>query len=285
MYRILFQTMLITAITLFICQAGQFDFFQAAKGNITYTLSKVSNPTTDQADAYARITKAMDSALSFYNTYTSLSRNLYIVYEPSVATADGNSNGTIRFGSNRAYMVTATAMHEMGHVFGVGTTSNYKNLVVNGVFTGKNATDTLKALTNDNTAVLKGDATHFWPYGLNYASEAKSVNDYIFHARIVNAMQKDFYSSTKVSHSNTTTNTKKSTSIYSDVLQCTLESETSVSLSVFSLNGKKLFKMESGALPAGSHTIKLSELPLPSGNYWYKVTTGNREFSGMFHFK
>lgn len=279
----LLQTMLFTTAILLICQAGEFDFFQLAKGNITYTLSKVSNPTTDQTDAYTRITKAMDSALSFYNTYTSFSRNLYIVYEPSVATADGNSNGTIRFGNNRSYMVTATAMHEMGHVFGVGTTPNYKNLVVNGVFTGKNATDTLKAITNDKTAVLKGDATHFWPYGLNYASEAKSVNDYIYHARIVNAMQKDFYPVKTVSQNNTTT--RKSNSVYCNVLQCTLETESTVSLSVFSLQGRKLFKMESGTLPAGSHTIKLTELPLPSGNYWYKVTTRNREFSGMFHFK
>jgi len=264
-------------------QASQFDFYTASKGNITYTLNKVSNPTTDQADAYSKITKAMDSAISFYNTYTSLSRNLYIVYEPSVATADGNSNGTIRFGSNRAYMVTATAMHEMGHVFGVGTTSNYKNLVVNGVFTGKNATDTLKAISNDITAVLKGDATHFWPYGLNYASEAKSVNDYIYHARIVNAMQKDFYPTKTVTLNNAAA--KKSNSVYSNVLQCTLESESTVSLSVFSLQGRKLFKMESGTLSAGSHTIKLTELPLPSGNYWYKVTTKNGEFSGMIHFK
>jgi hypothetical protein len=275
--------MLYTTAIIIICQAGEFDFFQRAKGNITYTLSKISNPSTDQADAYTRITKAMDSALSFYNSYTQLSRNLFIVYEPSVATADGNSNGTIRFGSNRSYMVTATAMHEMGHVFGVGTTSNYKNLIVNGVFTGKNATDTLKAMTNDNTAVLKGDVTHFWPYGLNYASEVKSGNDYIYHARIVNAMQKDFYPVKTVSLNNTIT--KKSNSIYSKVLQCTLESESTVRLSVFSLQGRKLFKMESGILPAGSHSIKLTELPLPSGNYWYKVAIKNREFSGMFHFK
>lgn len=283
MYRLLLQTMFITAAGLLICQAGEFDFLQNTKGTITYTLNKVSNPSTDQADAYSKITKAMDSALSFYNDYTTLSRNLNIVYEPSVATADGNSNGTIRFGSNRSYMVTATALHEMGHVFGVGTTSNYKNLIVNGVFTGKNATDTLKALTNDNTAVLKGDATHFWPYGLNYASEAKSINDYIFHARIVNAMQSDFYPKKTVSLKHP--DTKKSNNIYSNVFQCTLGSESTVSLSVFSLNGKKLFKMESGRLPAGSHAIKLTELPLPSGNYWYKVTTANQEYSGMFHIK
>ena len=283
MPRILIQTILITLAALSLSTSGQFDFFQAVKGNITYTLKKVSNPTTDQADAYARISKAMDSALSFYNTYTSLSRNLNIVYEPSVATADGNSNGTIRFGSNRTYMVTATAMHEMGHVFGVGTTSNYKNLIINGIFTGKNATDTLKAITGDNTAVLNGDATHFWPYGLNYASEAKSVDDYIYHARIVNAMQKDFYPARSVKYNNSSH--QKNNSIYSNVLQCTLETESTVNLSVFSLNGKKLFKMESGRLSAGSHAIKLTELPLPSGNYWYKVSAGNQEFSGMFHFK
>lgn len=162
-------------------------------GNITYTLSKTSNPTADQSDAYKKITAALDSAVYYYNRYSSVEKKLTIQYEPSVATADGNSNGNIRFGKNRSYMVVCTAMHEIAHVLGIGTTDVYKKLIINKVYTGKKATEMLKEVTGDSNAVLKGDAQHFWPYGLNYSSEVKSTQDFINHVKIVNAMQMDFY--------------------------------------------------------------------------------------------
>ncbi|NLI57151.1 MAG: hypothetical protein GX387_01290 [Clostridium sp.] len=159
-------------------------------GNVTYTIVKAQNPTADQLDAYRRIEEAMETAVYYYNTYTTITKEIKVLYEPSVSTADGNINGTIRFG-NKSYMNHVTAMHEISHTIGVGTTNAWWNLIVDGVYTGKHATEELRAITGDNSAVLKGDRQHFWPYGLNYASEAKSEEDLINHCRIVNAMKKD----------------------------------------------------------------------------------------------
>lgn len=161
------------------------------KGNVTYTLEMVSNPNADQKDAYEKIKAAMDKAVSFYNQYTTITKNLRIVYEPSVSTADGNINGTIRFGSNRSYMNHITAMHEIAHTVGVGTSSKWNSLIVNKVYVGANGTAEIRAITGDSNAVINGDSTHFWPYGLNYTSEVKSDQDLINHCRIVEAMKRD----------------------------------------------------------------------------------------------
>ncbi|NLD47820.1 MAG: hypothetical protein GX660_11590 [Clostridiaceae bacterium] len=160
-------------------------------GNVTYTLVKSANPTSDELDAYQKIETAMNTAINYYNTYTTVTKQLTISYVPSVSTADGNINGSIRFGSNRSYMNHITAMHEIAHTLGVGTSGKWRELVVNGVYTGTNAKELLKQLTGDNNAVLKGDGTHFWPYGLNYTSEVKSDNDLVIHCKLVNAMKKD----------------------------------------------------------------------------------------------
>jgi hypothetical protein len=165
-------------------------------GHITYALNRVANPTADQQDAYAKITAAMDEAVTYYNTYTSITKNLSVNYAPDVSTADASFNGTIRFGKSRTYMVVLTALHEMAHTVGIGTTNEYRNLIVNGVFTGAKATAMLKEVTGDPTAVLKGDSQHFWPYGLNYASEFNSTDDYIFHCKIVDAMYQDMFQET-----------------------------------------------------------------------------------------
>jgi hypothetical protein len=61
-----------------------------AEWGITYTLSRASNPSNDEADAYERISAALDEALEYYNCHTNISRMLSITYVPSVQTADGN---------------------------------------------------------------------------------------------------------------------------------------------------------------------------------------------------
>jgi hypothetical protein len=147
-------------------------------------------PTPDEQVAYERITRAMDEALVFYNCYTSLSLELRVAYVPSVATADGNVNGSMRFGS-RASMNTITAMHELGHTAGVGG-PRFQGLIQAGVYTGARATRVLRELAGDPSAELHGDAQHFWPYGLNYSSEVSSDEDLIRHCLIVDAMQADF---------------------------------------------------------------------------------------------
>jgi hypothetical protein len=87
---------------------------------LTWRLQRAQNPTTDQSDAYWRIESAMNAAVARYNRLTSRpSKSLTVQYVPSVPTADGNFNGNIRFGANRAYMNERTALHEISHTLGL----------------------------------------------------------------------------------------------------------------------------------------------------------------------
>ncbi|MGD9201224.1 MAG: hypothetical protein PVI26_06655, partial [Chitinispirillia bacterium] len=170
-----------------------FQIHAFESGNIAYTLHRESNPTSDQIDAYRRIKIAMDSALGYFNRLTTITKTLNVYYKPGVPTANGNFNGTIRFGANRYYMVVSTAMHEIAHTVGVGTTAKYKKLVKNRIFTGSHATAALREITGDSEVLLNSDSKHFWPYGLNYVHEMKSEQDLINHCKIVNAIYKDLF--------------------------------------------------------------------------------------------
>ena len=163
-----------------------------AFAEVTYTLHKSANPTADEQDAYERITAVMDSAVYIYNKYTNLSKYINVYYAPGVPTAEASSNGDLRFGENRSYMFVGTAMHEMAHTMGMGTTDAYRSMFKDGVFQGQKAQALIKEIDGPD-AVLKGDSQHFWPYGLNYASEVHSEQDLINHARIVEAMYQDIF--------------------------------------------------------------------------------------------
>jgi hypothetical protein len=162
-----------------------------ASGGITWTLARASSPTADQTDAYDKITAAMTLAVAEYNCYVSTSKALTIVYDTGVATADGNYNGTIRFGGGRGYMNQATAQHEIAHTLGVGTYGSWASHVSGGQWTGSQAIAQLRSLTGTSSAVLYADTQHFWPYGLNQASEAVSADDYIFNTKMVVALRAD----------------------------------------------------------------------------------------------
>lgn len=159
-------------------------------GHVTYTLAKVANPTADQQSAYDAITCAMDGAVAYYNCNTSITKQLNVTYDTSVPTADGAYNGSIRFGGHD-YMECATGMHEIAHAVGVGTAPKWSTYSVGGVFTGTNAIAQLREITGNATDVLHSDTQHFWPYGLNYASEAKSTADLVDHCLMVTAIRKD----------------------------------------------------------------------------------------------
>lgn len=165
----------------------------SSHAKVEYVLHKSANPTADEQDAYDRITAVMDSALYYYNTYTNLTKHINVYYAPGVPTAEASSNGDLRFGENRTYMYVGTAMHEMAHTMGVGTTTEYQNLRGSGVFLGEKAQSLLKELENNPEAELHCDGQHFWPYGLNQKSEVKSEQDLINHAKIVQAMYQDMF--------------------------------------------------------------------------------------------
>ncbi|MGR3935905.1 hypothetical protein [Streptomyces sp. BRA346] len=161
---------------------------QAALATITWTLQKAGNPTPDQRDAYSRITAAMNAAVSRYNNLSDLGKNITVQYDPGVPTADGNINGTIRFG-NRAYMTERTALHEIAHTIGVGTSGRWASLTSGGTWRGAEATRLVRSYDGAG-ATLSAGGGHFWPYGLNYDNEfSQTAADR--HVNIVAAMVRD----------------------------------------------------------------------------------------------
>ena len=164
-------------------------------GHITYTLAKSASPTATEQTAYDKIKTAMDKAITYYDCYTSITKSLSVSYVPSVETADGNINGSIRFGSNTTYMDYRSAMHEIAHTVGVGQASNWSSFIANGLFTGEHAAAQLNAinatLSKPLYTELHADTQHFWPYGINQQSEVKSEADLIFHCQMVVSIRQD----------------------------------------------------------------------------------------------
>ncbi|KUO07740.1 hypothetical protein [Streptomyces dysideae] len=160
---------------------------QVAAASITWTLERASNPTQDQQTAYNLITSAMNAAVARYNNLSDLGKSITVRYDPGVPTADGNINGTIRFG-NRSYMTERTALHEIAHTIGVGTSSGWSSLG-GGTWRGAQATALVKQFNGSGATISTGGG-HFWPYGLNYENEfSNTAADR--HVRIVAAMVSD----------------------------------------------------------------------------------------------
>ncbi|MDX3224910.1 hypothetical protein [Streptomyces sp. ME19-01-6] len=161
---------------------------QAPAATITWTLERASNPTQDQQTAYNLITAAMNAAVARYNNLSDLGKNITVRYDPGVPTADGNINGTIRFG-NRGYMTERTALHEIAHTIGVGTSSGWSSLSSGGTWHGAQATALVKRFDGSGATLSTGGG-HFWPYGLNYENEfSNTAADR--HVQIVAAMVRD----------------------------------------------------------------------------------------------
>ena len=164
-------------------------------GHITYTLAKSASPTATEQTAYDKIKAAMDKAISYYDCYTNITKSLKVSYVPSVETADGNSNGSLRFGMNTTYMDYRTAMHEIGHTVGIGQASNWGTFLSGGLFTGSHAAAQLKAINAKLSTPLytdvHADTQHFWPYGINQQSEVKGEADLIAHCQMVVAIRQD----------------------------------------------------------------------------------------------
>ncbi|MFD8377207.1 hypothetical protein ACFV2X_01220 [Streptomyces sp. NPDC059679] len=161
---------------------------QVAAATITWTLERAGNPTPDQQTAYNLITAAMNAAVARYNNLSDLGKNITVRYDPGVPTADGNINGTIRFGQ-RAYMTERTALHEIAHTIGVGTSSGWSSLGGSGTWRGAQATALVKRFDGSGATLSTGGG-HFWPYGLNYENEfSNTAADR--HVQIVVAMVAD----------------------------------------------------------------------------------------------
>ncbi|MCW3807516.1 hypothetical protein [Plebeiibacterium marinum] len=162
---------------------------KALPGNVTYTLDIDESVYPEY---YNLIKTALDSACYYYNRYTTFKANIYVYYNAGIPTAQASYHGSIGYGPNTTYMWVGTTMHEMAHYFGSGTTTEWKNLMVGGVWQGNTGQQLCQELTGDE---LHGDnstsAVHYWPTGINYRSEVSSEQDLINHARVVKAMLLD----------------------------------------------------------------------------------------------
>lgn len=167
----------------------------AFSGHIQYAFNGEANWP---ADVVQLLTEAMDGAVYYYNCYADLTKSLTINFDPGVETAQGNVDGWISFGNSRSYMVVATAMHEVAHTLGVGYYP-WVELMDDGLWVGPAVNAFMKKLPPEQRDpdeysqrdYIRGDGQHFWPYGLNQASEHQSEWSLINHVRIVAAMQLD----------------------------------------------------------------------------------------------
>lgn len=108
----------VPAVAAVAVESGDADAGQYVSG-VTYTLHKADNPSADQIDAYSRIDKAMFQAVAIWNMRAPYRFHVDVYYKTSTPTAEGGpssvTSGTINFGSNRSYMVTGAALHEIAH--------------------------------------------------------------------------------------------------------------------------------------------------------------------------
>lgn len=142
-------------------------------GNVTWTYN---NGGSDEENA--RINAAVADAVGVFNNLTSISGlRITVSYGASTPTADCSYGGSMRVGPNASYQRTGTILHEMCHAAGVGTIDRWYNSGIyrqetsRGFWLGERTDQVLNFLENDPSAHLKGDNTHFWPYGVNGANE------------------------------------------------------------------------------------------------------------------
>lgn len=147
-------------------------FYTLPKGNITFGIRDGGD-----ASARQRIEAATEEAVDYWNNVTAIQGVYFNVgHNPGTPTADCSYGGYIRVGDNQSYQRTGTILHEMLHGVGVGTNEIWWNGNLRadgdrGNWLGDRATEVVRFWDNDNTAVLKGDNTHMWPYGINGAHE------------------------------------------------------------------------------------------------------------------
>ncbi|MBS2099005.1 RICIN domain-containing protein [Carboxylicivirga linearis] len=158
-----------------------------ANGQLSWRLTSSGVPS----DVLARITAAMDAAVARYNSWGDWApRTLTVEYNTGVPTADGNINGNIRFGANSSYQNERTALHEIAHTYGVGTSGAWSYpLIDNYLFVGSNAVEKIEQFDGSGATISTG-GSHFWPYGLNYNDEWSIINANR-HVQIVYAMCQD----------------------------------------------------------------------------------------------
>ena len=170
-------------------------FYTIPKGNITWNFHNRGDAATE-----ARITDAVNSAISYFNNLTSVVKCFDITYSAGTPTADCNYQNQpwMNVGANTSYQRTGTIMHEMQHGLGLVPYSTQWNGNIlregngTGRWLGDRVAEFLHFWDNNTTTVLNGDTQHMWPYGINGASEDDgSESLYIANAMLCQALGED----------------------------------------------------------------------------------------------
>ncbi len=142
------------------------------------------------ADHLSRINQAMNDAVARYNKGNSWSkRELTVEYNPAVPTADANINGHIRFGAIAGHQDEQTALHEISHTYGIGTSGVWSGLIQEGVVIGPNVAQLVQLYDGEDSKIYAG-GVHFWPYGMNYQNEYTETNA-VRHVEMITAFVLD----------------------------------------------------------------------------------------------
>lgn len=159
-------------------------FASHAGAQLTWSLA--SGNESWPADKRAAIVTAMNEAVALYNANGYFPKTLWANYNASVPTAQASYSGWIDFGGQ---IGTRTALHEISHALGVGQVAAWNTNRSGNIWTGTFATNRVK-LFDGPSATLSADSMHFWPYGLNFASEDSTTNR-VRHIKMVSAMRRD----------------------------------------------------------------------------------------------
>jgi len=146
-----------------VCEAG-----------LSFTLADSSTwpSAAEWLDVYGKMTYNTN----LYNAYATFGPyNIYVYYSSGIPTEQasyGGYGGSI--GVGQQYPQFWNLQHEMSHYLGTGTYWQWPNLMYSGVWHGA-AANALEQQFDGVGAVLSGDTAHFWPYGLNYATEDSHI--------------------------------------------------------------------------------------------------------------
>ena len=167
---------------------GSFQTYNKGKITVNY-----HNQSNIPADVFARLKAMADHGVKLLEEHTSIVKTVTIEYNTGVQTADASLTGWMRWGSNVSYQKAGTFLHEFAHAIGAGTSNYWREILIkNGIYTGENANLALRKATNDLSAQVKGDAQHFWPYGINGAHEDTGRDsDYIITCLIIEGFKRD----------------------------------------------------------------------------------------------
>lgn len=149
-------------------------FYTTPMGNVRFSYNNGGN-----AEENKRINEALTQACWYFNNLIYTTRKFNVGYGSGTPTADCNYQPEpwMNVGPNSAYQRCGTIMHEMEHGLGLQnyltqwSKGNLRTGNGSGNWTGDRANAAVRFWDNDNSAVLKGDGIHMWPYGINGAQE------------------------------------------------------------------------------------------------------------------